>query len=630
MRRRNVKWLIKAVFLTIVGITLFVAIISTISSSSATNRISQNLQETNAKLKKDIARLFPSEDIRHDVEGNEIENAQRLRMADLIVENDGEKIDWHDYEAMEKDSKRVGIGEGGKRATLDAEYRTLETKMFRQNGFNALLSDSISVNRSIPDIRNPGCKTKKYLKNLPTVSVVIPFYNEHFSVLMRSVHSIVNRSPKKLLKEVILVDDFSDREYLKKELDQYLAENFNNAQVIRLPERTGLIGARLAGAKKATGQVLIFLDSHIEANYNWLPPLLEPIAENPRISVCPFIDVLDYNNFEYRAQDEGARGAFDWEFYYKRLNLLPEDLIDKTKPFRSPIMAGGLFAISTDFFWELGGYDEGLDIWGGEQYELSFKIWMCGGQLLDAPCSRVAHIYRGPMDSKNPRKTDYVHKNYKRVAEVWMDEYKEYIYEHSPGVYDNIDPGDLSKQKAIRKKLKCKSFKWFMTEIAFDLPKVYPPVEPPDYASGVIQSVASPKLCVDTLNRPRHSQIGLYFCASNHEKPQSNQFWTLSWHRDLRMRFKKDCLDVQSSEKNAPVWLWDCHGQGGNQFWYYDRKKQWLRHGREAKNCLDADPRTKTIFVNRCDEDNPNMQWKFGVVNDTALDTFFDTKDRAN
>lgn len=75
--------------------------------------------------------------------------------------------------------------------------------------------------------------------------------------------------------------------------------------------------------------------------------------------------------------------------------------------------------------------------------------------------------------------------NYMRVADVWMDEYKEYILKRRPH-YRDIDPGDLTQQRAIREKLQCKNFKWFMTEVAFDLTKKYPPVEPPDYASGEV------------------------------------------------------------------------------------------------------------------------------------------------
>ena len=60
----------------------------------------------------------------------------------------------------------------------------------------------------------------------------------------------------------------------------------------------------------------------------------EPIAEDYKTVVCPFIDVIDYENFAYRAQDEGARGAFDWEFFYKRLPLLEEDLKHPAEPFK--------------------------------------------------------------------------------------------------------------------------------------------------------------------------------------------------------------------------------------------------------------------------------------------------------
>lgn len=112
------------------------------------------------------------------------------------------------------------------------------------------------------------------MSELPTVSVIVPFYNEHFSTLLRTCYSVLNRSPAELLVEIILVDDFSSKKFLHDELDRYVAEHLPKVRIVRLPERSGLIIARLAGAKVATGDVLLFLDSHTEANTNWLPPLL--------------------------------------------------------------------------------------------------------------------------------------------------------------------------------------------------------------------------------------------------------------------------------------------------------------------------------------------------------------------
>ena len=54
------------------------------------------------------------------------------------------------------------------------------------------------------------CRSTDYPKDLLSASVVIVFKNERWSPVLRTVYSVLNRSPKEYLKEVILVDDQSD------------------------------------------------------------------------------------------------------------------------------------------------------------------------------------------------------------------------------------------------------------------------------------------------------------------------------------------------------------------------------------------------------------------------------------
>jgi len=543
-----------------------------------------------------------------------IENIQEDEMIDP-----NSLIDWHNWDQIEKESQRVGPGEQGKALLISpTDQKSNYEALFRANGFSGYASDKISVNRSIPDIRHRDCRTKLYRAGLPAVSVVVPFYNEHWSTLLRTFHSVINRSPPKLLLEIILVDDASTKDFLGEKLDDYVA-HLRKVRIIRSKVRSGLITARLAGAKEAKGEVIIFLDSHTEANVNWMPPLLDPIAADYRTAVCPFIDVMDYNNLEYRAQDEGMRGAFDWQLYYKRLPLLPEDLKRPTEPFKSPVMAGGLFAISAKFFWELGGYDPGLEIWGGEQYELSFKIWQCGGTLVDAPCSRVGHIYRKYTPFSGAGKGDYLGRNYKRVAAVWMDEYAEYVYKHRPH-YRQLDPGDVSAQKALREKLQCKPFKWFMKEVLFDLYKHYPPIEPPDFISGEFRSEANPKYCVDSRLKGANERIGIELCSKDSPGSSGEQRFSLTWRKDIRpTNRKKVCWDVSSQDKQSPVLFYNCHTQGGNQYWKYDPSRKWIVHGSNNPRCLDGNPETKELFVSRCDEASQSQRWRVEFVNEKQL-----------
>ncbi|KAL9922825.1 polypeptide N-acetylgalactosaminyltransferase 5 isoform 1-T10 [Glossina fuscipes fuscipes] len=503
------------------------------------------------------------------------------------------------YSAPTIGEQRGKPGEMGKPVKMPNEMKEMAKEKFKENQFNLVASDMISLNRSLTDVRHDKCRDKSYPSKLPTTSIVIVFHNEAWSTLLRTVWSVINRSPRALLKEIILVDDASERDYLGTKLEDYVATLPVKTFVLRTYKRSGLIRARLLGAKHVTGDVITFLDAHCECTEGWLEPLLARIVQNRRTVVCPVIDVISDETFEYITASDSTWGGFNWKLNFRWYRVPQREMErrnnDRTAPLRTPTMAGGLFSIDKEYFYELGSYDEGMDIWGGENLEMSFRVWMCGGVLEIAPCSRVGHVFRKSTPYTFPGgTTEIVNHNNARLVEVWLDDWKEFYYSFYPGAR-KASAGDVSERKSLRERLNCKSFRWYLENI---YPESLMPLD--YYYLGEIRN-AETETCLDTMGRKYGEKIGVSYCHGL----GGNQVFAYT----KRQQIMSDDLCLDASHSMGPVNMVRCHNMGGNQEWVYNNEYKSIRHSNTG-HCLERPSREDptTPLLRPCNF-NRGQQW---------------------
>ncbi|XP_043910138.1 polypeptide N-acetylgalactosaminyltransferase 17 isoform X2 [Protopterus annectens] len=459
------------------------------------------------------------------------------------------------YRQLNGLSKSLGLIEGyggrgktGQPATLSPDEELRAKAPHEKYGYNAYLSEKISLDRSLPDYRPSKCKEYKYPKDLPQISLIFIFVNEALSVILRSVHSAVNHTPAHLLKEIILVDDNSDEEELKKPLEEYVHRRYPGlVKVVRNQKREGLIRARIEGWKVTTGQVTGFFDAHVEFTPGWAEPVLSRIKEDRKRIILPSIDNIKQDTFEVQRYENSAHG-YSWELWCMYISPPKEwwDAGDASAPIRTPAMIGCSFVVNRKFFGEIGLLDPGMDVYGGENIELGIKVWLCGGSMEVLPCSRVAHIER----KKKPYNNNigfYTKRNALRVAEVWMDDYKSHVYIawNLPIENPGIDIGDVSERKALRKWLKCKPFQWYLDNVYPEMRRYNNTV-----AYGELWNNKAKDLCIDQGPQENHTAI-MYPCHG--WAPQNGEIMNMGTGR---------CLEVENKGNfGADLVLRSCTGQ---------------------------------------------------------------------
>ncbi|XP_052889685.1 putative polypeptide N-acetylgalactosaminyltransferase 9 [Anopheles moucheti] len=472
-----------------------------------------------------------------------------------------------------------------------------------EQGLNQYSSDLMSLRRRLPEIRNAWCREPgRYPANLPPTSIVIVFYNEAWSVLVRTVHSILDRSPEQLVREIVLVDDFSYLPHLKTQLEEYFASNAK-IRIIRAPKRLGLIRARMLGGKSTQTDIITFLDAHVEVTMGWLEALISPVAENWTTIALPTIDWIDENDMKYRSDKSPSFvGAYDWDLnfgWWGRYSL-KKKYDNMMVPFDTPAMAGGLFAINRTFFERLGWYDEGFDIYGIENIELSMKSWMCGGKLVTVPCSRVGHIQKTGHPYLAKQTKDVVRANSIRLAEVWMDEYKGIIFDiYGIPRYSEAEFGSVASRKTIRDSAKCQPFRYYL-ENAF--PEMHNPMVPGAFRGEVHSMLLGNNSCLTF--RPSDHFIGMAPC----DHLEQDQFWTHNYYQELNSY--RNCLDAVSTV----VEVYMCHRARGNQAWKFLVASHQIESVAK-KLCLALDVRTNTtLLLEQCDATKLNQQWNVSFI----------------
>uniref|UniRef100_A0A3Q4MYV0 Polypeptide N-acetylgalactosaminyltransferase n=1 Tax=Neolamprologus brichardi TaxID=32507 RepID=A0A3Q4MYV0_NEOBR len=482
-------------------------------------------------------------------------------------------------------------------ANLSEDDQREAQSLYEKYGYNVFLSDRLPLDRPLPDTRDPRCLKKSYPKDLPSLSVVLIYLDEALSVLQRALRSIIDRTPKNLLKEIIMVDDHSSNENLKGDLDMYLKslEQENpNLHIVRVrhSEQRGLAHARVSGWRAATADVVAILDAHIEVHEMWAEPLLTQIKADRTVVVSPVFDKVSFDDLKVTTYHPSAH-AFDWALWCMYESFTPEyyKLNDDLFDFRSPSVMGILVA-ERKFLGEIGVLDEGMKVYGGENVELGIRVWTCGGSVEVVPCSKIAHIERAHKPYM-PDLGPAMKRNALRVAEIWMDEYKHNVNLAWNIPFENhgIDIGDISERKKLRERLNCKPFKWY-------LDNVYPKLDPWDdlLAYGGVSLIFSnldADMCIDQGPVPGHTPIA-YNCY--YYGPQVSELYIggIKSHKYNDNR----CLADMGTKETEPG-LYNCKEamqKGMGIYWDFTQGKE-LKN-RQTKRCLEII--NKKLIIQEC------------------------------
>jgi glycosyltransferase involved in cell wall biosynthesis len=212
------------------------------------------------------------------------------------------------------------------------------------------------------------------LKSNATASVVIPSYNSTHTI-ETSLKFLLRQTIIDQINEIIIVDSSDDG------VTKGILNKFENEKIVTLNSGTKIIPAiqRNFGAKRATGDVLLFIDSDAYPALDWAEKILEAYKSGHSAGGG------SYRIPEFQSKNNLAKAQYYLEF---------NEFIDRGRKRFKKIIPSCNFFCNRKLFLELGGFPE---IRASEDSLLSLKINK-SEKMIFLPNATVYHIFREQED----------------------------------------------------------------------------------------------------------------------------------------------------------------------------------------------------------------------------------------
>lgn len=220
----------------------------------------------------------------------------------------------------------------------------------------------------------------------PDISVVIPARNEG-PRLATTIDSIASTRTTRAIVEIVIADDDSgdDTEgHLRAAWPDLSRHERLHIQVSRLRQRAGVPRARNHAAALATADILFITDAHVRFPPGW-DDLVFHYVRPHRIVAGPVTE----DNTPFVGY--GCRLAVPFMGTY--WNKEPV-----TSPREVQVAACPATVLTRDLFNQLGGYDDGIEMYGSAEPELSVRAWLSGAEIILVPQLKVAHRFKPPRE----------------------------------------------------------------------------------------------------------------------------------------------------------------------------------------------------------------------------------------